>query len=208
MVRLRNHYGQGLCREGTDNVFESSDVGTPWFAGWLPHHNKAYIQSLLGSVGTRFRLGTTEPARYGRLIYRSQPVTSVHEKSRGGGVDMYSKPVVVAREVDGTPEIGVGVSLRKAFLRWVDPDTLGKLPYRTYDERSSERLGVVAVTIAPSSDTITTLRVRTIAGDGYDLFDEKAGGRVATSYTADNKRADAILAAFHDAYWDSVIEPI
>jgi hypothetical protein len=208
MVRLRAHYSPGLCRPGTDSVFESGDVGTVWFAGWLPHHNAAYVQSLLGRTGTEFRLGTQEPAKHGRLIYRSQPVTSMHEAVRSGDVSMYSKPLVVAKEVDGTPEVGVGVSLRRASLMWVDPEAFGKMPYRTYDERRSERLGVIAITIAPADDSTALLRVRTIAGQGYDLFDEEAGGRVAKSYTAGGERADAILGAFHQAYWESVCEPI
>jgi hypothetical protein len=210
MRRLRDHYGPGLCRPGTNNVFESSEVGTIWFAGWLPEHRRLYTQSLLGRAGTQFRFGTLDPATHGRVVYRARPICSVSDRHKATD-PMYSKPVVVARELEEGTEIGVGISLRRANFRWQYPEEpffgTPRLPFRTYDERSSERIGVAALTLTTKEGAAPIIRVRTIAGEGYDLFDEDEGGRVVRAYEANVVRSEAIVNAFHQAYWESVCEP-
>jgi hypothetical protein len=207
MRTLRHYYGPAQCRPGSDNVFESSDVGTSWFTS---RQSVSYLQGLLGTVGTQFRLGSLEPATYGRVVYRGKPITSLSAK-RNISDSMYSKPVVVAREFEGEVEIGVGVSLRKAILKYQRPEGpffgLPKMPFMTYSEKSSERIGVAALTLTSVADSSPLIRVRTIAGEGFDLFDEDKGGRVVKTYEADEERADAIVDAFHQAYWQSVCEP-
>ena len=204
MQRLRAHYGPGLCSKGTDEVFETNGFSSLW--SW-PSSTSSQIVGMLGGVGTRFRFGNTKPSVYGRVTYEKNPVTPGGRRKPNR---TWAQPMAVARRGEGEIEIGIGLSLREIQkFRFVSPEMYGRRPYYTYDKRGSDHIGVLALTVTTTDGGAALVQRRNIAGEGYDLFDEEAGGRVLDGAYLDNgERAQAIVEAFHSAYWNSVSEPI
>lgn len=197
MRRLRDHYGPGLCSKGSDTVFETNQ------AMW-----STLVRSMLG-VKSYYRLGTTEPRVYGTATDRANPITPSSNRPKDG-IPFFSKPLVVAQRRGEELEVGIGVSIREVRFGLVLPERLGQRPYYDYDRLGANRVGVVALTVTTTEDQDSALvRRRTIAGEGFDLFDEEAGGRIVKEgqYQDGGERLEAVLKAFHDGYWGSVSEP-
>lgn len=202
MRRLRAHYGPGLCSKGSDTVFEAT--GVRWI--WGRDEASTIVRGMLGTK-SHFRLGTTEPRVYATATCRRDPLPPSHGPERAA-IPFFAQPLVVAQRRED--EIEVGVSIRRVNFRLVLPERLGQRPYYDCDRTRSERVGVVALTVTASEDGESTLvRRRTIAGEGYNLFDEYSGGRIVEEgqYLASPQRFEAVMTAFRDSVWNSVSEP-